>query len=92
MARIAGQRWKMNNPVEGVRKLVSATIEMTGADIEVTDDMSLIDSGILDSLSIVALVQGLQGEFDIEFDFFDITLENFGSVTAITEFVKGQMA
>jgi len=82
----------MNDPIEAIRKLVSTTIEMTGAEVDLTDEMSLIDSGILDSLSIVALVQGLQGEFDIEFDFFDITLENFGSVSAISNFVKGQLA
>ena len=51
--------------------------EATGIDIQLTDDQSLIDSGIIDSLSIVTMMKQLQTEFNIEISAGDITLDNF---------------
>jgi acyl carrier protein len=50
--------------------------------------VSLIESGLLDSLSIVYVVQGLQERFEIDLDFADVTLENFDSVDVITTLVS----
>ena len=74
-----------------VRAVVKETLEATGANVELTDDLSLIDSGLLDSMGIVILIQGLQAKFDIEFDFADITLENFGSVDRVSEFLTSRL-
>ncbi len=46
---------------------------------------SLVDDGILDSLSIVTAVTALSTEFNIDFDIADITPENFNSIDAIVK-------
>ena len=73
---------------EKVREIVQGTINSTGLDITVDDDMSLVEGGLLDSMSIVLLVQDLQQEFDIDIDFSDITISNFDSITLLKRYVN----
>ncbi|MCX5905396.1 MAG: acyl carrier protein [Proteobacteria bacterium] len=78
---------------DGVEEKVTSIIatavkEMTGLAIELTSDQSLIDSGILDSLSIVNVIKCLQSEFSIDISAGDITLENFDTIGSITQFIK----
>lgn len=75
-----------------IRDIVQSTIDATGLGIEVEDDMSLVEGGVLDSMSIVTLVQELQQTFDIDIDFADITISNFDSVNAIAEYVGARKA
>lgn len=70
-----------------VREIVQETIDSSGLGITVEDDMSLVEGGLLDSMSIVLLVQELQQEFDIDIDFSDITISNFDSVIALQKYV-----
>lgn len=55
-------------------------------DFESSD--KLVDDGILDSLSIVAMFSELSMEYDIEFDLSEITPEQINSIDAIVETVK----
>ena len=71
-----------------VKKIIQETIDASGLDIEVDDEMSLVESGLLDSMSIVKLVQELQQTFDIDIDFADITVNNFDSVIALNKYVE----
>jgi acyl carrier protein len=51
-----------------------------------SEDLQLLDSGLLDSLSMLELTTFLSSEFGIEFDDEDFTAENFataGSVAAL---------
>ena len=75
---------------EKIRVIVQETIDASGLGIDVEDDMSLVEGGLLDSMSIVRLVQDLQQEFDIDIDFGDITITNFDSVTVLTEYVASR--
>lgn len=83
----------MVNDVEGkIIEIVMQTVKnMSGFTIELTNDLSLIDGGILDSLSIVNVVQGLQEAFDIEIMVSDITLDNFDTVQLVGNFVKERL-
>jgi len=76
--------------VERIREIVQETIDASGLGIEVEDDMSLVEGGLLDSMSIVRLVQDLQQEFDIDIDFGDITITNFDSVSVLSEYVQSR--
>lgn len=49
---------------------------------------SMVDDGILDSLSIVTLVSELSMEFGITFDMESLMPENLNSIDAIVETVK----
>ena len=48
---------------------------------------SLVDDGILDSLSIVTAVTAISSAFDINFEIDEITPENFNSIEAIIKTV-----
>ena len=56
--------------------------------IDFTSSDSLVDDGILDSLSIVTLVSELSMEFGITFDMESLMPENLNSIDAIVETVK----
>lgn len=56
--------------------------------IDFTSSDSLVDDGILDSLSIVTLVSELSMEYNIIFDLKELTPENLNSIDAIVETVK----
>ncbi len=78
--------------VERIREIVQETIDASGLGIEVEDDMSLVEGGLLDSMSIVRLVQDLQQEFDIDIDFGDITITNFDSINVLSAYVEDRKA
>ncbi len=52
---------------------------------------SLIDDGILDSISIVTIVSKLSMEYGVTFDMDNLEAKNMNSIDAITETVKGLM-
>ncbi len=51
-------------------------------------DTDLIDSGLLDSLTLVELMTSLEEQFGIHISFDEIEIDNFRSVTRIAEFVS----
>ena len=55
--------------------------------IDFTASDSLVDDGILDSLSIVTLVTELSQEFGVVFELDELEPENLNSLDAITETV-----
>ena len=50
----------------------------------------LIDDGILESLDIVTIVSELMEHYDIDIDVEDLVPENFNSVQAIYELIRGR--
>ena len=77
---------------ETVQEIVAQALKLRGIDAKPTPDMSLIDSGMLDSLSIVTFVEALQKAFSIEISMSDMTLDNFDNTQVITELVKSKLA
>ena len=72
-----------------VQNIVRTTIENAAGmapEINVTDE--LIQSGLLDSLTLLQLFVNLQSEFDIEIDTMDLTEENFKSIEAMAQFLE----
>ncbi|QQS47211.1 MAG: acyl carrier protein [Acidobacteriota bacterium] len=55
-------------------------------------DTDLMESGLLDSLTLVELMTGLEDEFGVRISFDDIELDNFRSVTNIARYVIEQLA
>ncbi len=68
--------------------LIGILKDASGLDIELTEDQSLIDAGIIDSLSIVKLIKVLQDTFNIEIYAGDITLDNFDTIRVISNFIS----
>ena len=51
-------------------------------------DLSLLDSGIVDSLGVLDLVGFIEEQFGIEAQDEDLVPENFDSIDALTRFVE----
>jgi acyl carrier protein len=57
-----------------------------------TDDLPLIESGIVDSLGVLEVVSFLEQNFGIKVHDEDLTPENFGSIGLLTQFVTTKQA
>ncbi|MDH3469667.1 MAG: acyl carrier protein [Gammaproteobacteria bacterium] len=55
-----------------------------------TPELSLLDSGIVDSLGVLDLVGFIEEQFGIEAQDEDLVPDNFDSIDALTRFVKGR--
>ena len=75
----------------GVRALLAERLHVAPEDVPEDADASLQDLG-LDSTAILSLVVGLEDRFDIEIPDVEITVENFGTVAAITRYVVHRVA
>ncbi|MEM7201451.1 MAG: phosphopantetheine-binding protein [Planctomycetota bacterium] len=71
-----------------VADLVGRVIrDSTGRDVEVAPDDRLIESGLLDSLSMVNLVMALQEQYEVSLDINDMNEVSFASAAAIAALV-----
>ncbi len=59
---------------------------------DIGDDASLISDLNLDSIQMLALITGLESEFDIMLDDEDLDLENLSSVNRLAEFVQKKLS
>lgn len=56
--------------------------------VVLTEDTQLIDDNVLDSLGIFVMISFLETEFEVEVEPDEVTLDNFGSIRAISNFVR----
>lgn len=56
-----------------------------------TDDVMLLESGIIDSLGVLDVVQFLEEAFSIKIDDEDLVPENFRTLQAIVSFVERKL-
>ena len=61
--------------------------EIVSRGTEVDPDTELLRSGLVDSLGVVEIVYWLEERIDVEIDPADVTIDNFGSVTRIVDYV-----
>ena len=59
---------------------------------ELTSEFSLVESGLLDSLDIVRLVDMLETEYGIRFQDDDLVPENFDTIGGIVRLVEERRA
>ena len=57
---------------------------------EFADDESLLEAGVIDSMTMVDLISFLESTFSIQIDEDDMIPENFDSVNAIVEYVTSK--
>jgi len=55
---------------------------------DIGEDTQLIESGIIDSLSLVILISLLEEEFDVEINEEEFVAVNFASVSAIERLIR----
>ena len=73
-----------------ISMIVEVVRDSTGREIELGPEDRIIESGLLDSLSMVNLVVVLQREFDVDIEVSDLDEKTFGSAASIDAFVEAQ--
>jgi acyl carrier protein len=73
-----------------INDYVSRELVQDPALLPLADDTSLLETGILDSLSLLRLVVFLEERFGISMGDTDLLPENFASVNAICAYVRAR--
>ncbi len=63
-------------------------LEEIRPDVDFANEKKLIDGKVLGSFDIIAIVNGLDQEFDIEIDIDDLEPENFNTIEAMWELIQ----
>jgi acyl carrier protein len=80
----------MDNIRESIRQFILENC-LPGEDpANLTDDLELKESGILDSMSTLKLVSHLEAEFGVEFAAHDLEPANLATVATIEKLVKSK--
>lgn len=84
----------MNN-VQGTRtQIIEILQEILGNNIdaeEIDSSKSLLEEGILDSMSVIDVVLKIEEKFGFEFKNEEMLLENFNSIDMILKCVEGYL-
>lgn len=77
---------------EGIKRVLRESLQL-GDRVEDFDDSTALFGSIpeFDSMAVVAVVTGLEEEFDIEIDDDDITAEIFETVGSLSRFVRAKL-
>ena len=75
-----------------VSDYISRELVPDAALLPLTNETSLLDSGVLDSLSLLRLVVFLEERFGITMGDADLLPENFASVNAICAYLRSREA
>jgi acyl carrier protein len=59
-----------------------------GEDIDLKDDTSFLEEGIIDSTGVLELIEYLEEEFNIQIDDEDLIPENLDSLNNLEQFIS----
>ena len=77
---------------EVVLNHITSVILSGGPGAEISSSDNLIDSGLMDSLSLMRLIQFLEEQFNVTFDGMDVVPDNFKTVDAMVAFLERKAA
>jgi acyl carrier protein len=75
-----------------VRKYILDNFLMGGDSQKVTDDVSFIEKGIIDSTGVLELVSFIQETYNIRVEDAEMIPENLDSLQKIENYVRGKLA
>jgi acyl carrier protein len=58
--------------------------------VDFDEDTDLVRGGLVDSVTMIRLVEFIEDEFDIEVPFEDFTIKNFSSINVILSYLETQ--
>ena len=76
---------------EIVTKYLNEELLIESEDVIESDDMALLSSGVIDSLTTLKLVDFVEEKFLIEFEAHEVTKENLDTIKKIEAFVTDKM-
>jgi acyl carrier protein len=80
----------MTQPAERVRDFLIDEAHWDGSRAELTDDLPLIETQVIDSMLLLRLVEWLESEYEISIGDADIVPSNFGSIERISQLVAAK--
>lgn len=80
----------MDKKIDELRDFIADRLELRGHCRDFSDDQSLFDSGVLDSLSAVTLLMELEGKFGIKLDGADFDFMMIDTFAQVRALVLGQ--
>lgn len=75
---------------ERIRNFIENELRYEGHSDNLTDETSLLESGVIDSLGIVKLVSFLESEFGIKVPDEEIVPRYFESIRALSTYVESK--
>lgn len=73
---------------EKIKHFILTELAQDFSQVELTDTIPLIDSGILDSFGIMSLLGYLEESFSVEISGDDLVPDNFSSIETISKFIS----
>ena len=77
---------------EEIRQILLKNFIEVESEDELTNDMALLSSKILDSISILQLVDLLEKKFNVSFEAHEIDKDDFDTVNKIAEIIEKKQA
>jgi len=76
-----------------VKKAITDIVAVNGngAATQIGDEDSLIDSGVIDSLGAIQLIEAFSEKFDVIFFPTELSLDNFDSINKISLFIQAKL-
>ena len=74
--------------MEDLSRIMKVIQEVALGDNDYNPEDSLLETGVIDSLTILEIVNGIEEEFDLEFDDDELEIENFESAARILRLIK----
>ena len=87
--RVIGVR-EMNQVEQSI--LDHIALAAAGSSVTVTRDTALLDSGLLDSINLVSLIQFMEEHFSIKIPDSDIGADLFTSPATLIAYVEGRLS
>lgn len=65
-----------------------ALLKQVRSDVDFEKELSLIDDGVLDSIDVLAIVNGIKSEFGVEMSIADIDPDDFNSAETMFSLIN----
>ena len=76
---------------DSVRNFILEEVNEEASPQQLTNEHSLIENGVIDSLGIFQLVTFLEDEYGIDVMDDELVLSNFGTLQAIADYVRAKL-
>lgn len=76
--------------MDDLSRIMRVIQEVALGDNDYNPEDSLLETGVIDSLTILEIVNGIEEEFDLEFDDDELEIENFESAAKILRLIKAK--
>jgi acyl carrier protein len=81
----------MTQPAERVRQFLIEEAHWDGPVAELTDQLPLIESRVIDSMLLLRLVAWVEAEYGIAIADVEVVPSNFGSIERISALIAGKL-